>query len=483
MNTTVATDMRAGSVTWCAVVSVLALLMMALGGAVSGNADTHMAYVFLLTTLCASPIALGRIRGENAILTVFLAVYWLFFGARDFLLCWTPSTPTGLPSSNSLLSDAELAILSGGLLTIVGYQCGARLLAQRPDRAQTHSDWPPSALLIVGLTLWLCGLIATYLWQVEILNRAFADAGRRIDSLQGVLVTAGRMVQPLGLLLVVYQFLRGRNLTLGFAIVVMLAAEVTVGFVGDSKESALRGVALLLLATFLVRGRVPRSWLALATVAAVVMVPVFQAYRGEILVGGKDRGRAASDIGKNLERVLDEEIFEYGDLALAESGLLARLSFKPTAELALERIGHTAEYREGETLMLLFPALVPRMLWSEKPDAAVGQLFNRELRISRFRDVYISTTLLVEFYWNFGWIGLWSGMLLLGASLGILNARFDLSRRTSVASLMVICVTVYLFCVRFEDGFAMTTVMWLRSMFGIWLLNLLFSRRAAAVRV
>jgi hypothetical protein len=473
-NPTVSTS--TGSGISYALVVVIVILTMALGIAVSGNTDARLLYVGAMTALCATPLLLGSVHGRNAILTCFLAMYWLFFVASDFATAWVP-TAIQMPASDPAI--AELGLGLAGLLFLLGYRIVIGFAGDARG-IKPNSDWSDTALLLVGSALWICGVIATYLWQVEVLNRAFADVGRRIDSLQGTALTVGRMAQPLGILLIAYLLLHRKRKRVALLLAIMIAAEIYVGFIGDSKESALRGVALLLLAALLIRGRIPLSWAATAVTLAIVLVPIFQAYRAEILIQGQDRGRAAQRLERNLERIIDKAPRTTTMRSLGEGGLLGRLSFKHTVQLALEKIGIEAEFQNGKTLMLTAPALIPRFFWPEKPDAAIGQLFNRELRISPFRDVYISTTLLVEFYWNFGWPGMLFGMFALGAMLGFLGTKFDLSRRMNVTRLLVVCVTIYLFVARFEDGFAMSVVLWLRSLAMIAVLHFFFARTASA---
>jgi oligosaccharide repeat unit polymerase len=153
--------------------------------------------------------------------------------------------------------------------------------------------------------------------------------------------------------------------------------------------------------------------------------------------------------------------------------------------MIIARVGVTAPFQNGHTFLLFLEGFVPRILWPDKPDSSIGQLFNRELRITESRENYVSTTVLGELYWNFGWLGIIVGCPLFGSLLGIINRRCDLSQRISVARFLIFCITTYGFCLRFEDGFAMTSTIWIRTLIAIGVLHMLFARnqRVTAVSV
>lgn len=458
----------------------LALLLtfaaiVGIGAAMSGQPNPRFAYLILLFALCSSPLLLvEKINGPRSILMVLGPMLFLYYGALDLANIWAPER---VAAATGLLSQVEAALLAAMLLLFLGHLLGSRL-GQRAQSNEAPRDWAASAGLVVGLLLWGAGAFASYVWQVEVLNRAFTDIEGRIGIGQAMLVTAARTLQPLGLLLVAYRAVVGRNAVVAALLVGMLAVEFLVGFVGDSKELAMRGLALVFVTSLLLRGKVPRTWLVLAGVIVVTAFPVFQAYRTEVLSGGRDRGKAAENLRANLDKALDSRLLDRGEDLYGWRSFVERASHKPTMERIVRDVGVAAEFQRGHTLGLYFAGLIPRALWPEKPDVSTGQLFNRELRISAFRDVYISVTHLGELYWNFGWTGLFTGAALIGMLLGVVNARCDLSRDRSVSRLLVLTVTIYLVVVRMEDNLAMTYLVWTRSLLAILVLHWLFARRS-----
>jgi hypothetical protein len=121
-------------------------------------------------------------------------------------------------------------------------------------------------------------------------------------------------------------------------------------------------------------------------------------------------------------------------------------------------------------------AFVPRLIWPDKPDVPTGQLFNHEIIQGEVADTYISPSHLGELYWNFGWPGLLSGMLSIGAILGFVAAKCSLAERTSVTRLLILLATVQYLCWGFEGVMSVSYISWMRSLAAIGLLHMLLAK-------
>lgn len=77
----------------------------------------------------------------------------------------------------------------------------------------------------------------------------------------------------------------------------------------------------------------------------------------------------------------------------------------------------------GKTMAYALYAWVPRVLWPEKPIVSHGTWFTTYLGFARDPSVATTSTgesAIGELYWNFGMPGVFGGMLLIGALIGIL---------------------------------------------------------------
>lgn len=451
-------------------------IAVGVGAAIGLQDNPRPLFLLLLFAVCASPLLYAtHWNGPYSVLIFYALMFLVSYGAMDFVDLFTGQRSS---SSEGVLSAAEAGLLAGLIVLVLGYALAVKLTRRR-TQARVPSEWPALTALLVGISLWALGTLATYLWQVEILNRAFQQLEGRINSYQAMAVTLGRLVQPLGLLLVAYRVFAGRSAVALLLLIAMLGVTFVVGFVGDSKEVAVQGIALVLVTSLLVSGRIPKVWLGVGTMIVLVAFPVFQAYRAEVLSFGRDRGAAAENLGANLQKALDSRLLERGEDIYGARSFLDRVSIKRTFERIVTDVGVTAEYQNGYTVSLLFSGMIPRVLWPDKPDTSVGQLFNRELGISAFRDVFISVTHFGDLYWNFGWVGLLGGALLMGILLGTIGSRFDLAEHRSVTRILVLTITIYLLVARMEQNIAMSYLVWLRSMIAVAALHIVFSRRSS----
>jgi hypothetical protein len=131
----------------------------------------------------------------------------------------------------------------------------------------------------------------------------------------------------------------------------------------------------------------------------------------------------------------------------------------------------------------VFSAVIPRFIWRDKPDSSVGQLFNRQFKISDDPNTYISATFLGELYWNFGWPGILIGMAFIGFALGRVNRACSLAQTKSLTQYLVLSITMYLICLRLEGGIALQFIQWFRSLLMIGALHMLFARAGAGTMI
>ena len=446
-------------------------------------ASPRSLYLCLLMALSSMPLLwLREINGRYSLLCAFFVAYLFFYGSADLV-----SLFNGIPASTSqgVISSAELGVLLGGAMAILGYRLA---LAQRAQRLPTDAprDWPMSLIVAAGLATWVLGTGAVWIWQVQLQTSATSMSKDFSDSALLALVFA-RMLQPLGTIMLAYALIATRSRPLLLLIVGLMCVQVFVGFVGDSKETAMRGMIILVMAGLLIQGRVKKGWFLGIVLFAVVAFPVFQGYRAEVMhQRGMSRAAAAADFLTSLKRawqakdkVNDRSTYTE---AYAAPSFIERSALKPTFERFVQETGGKVEYQNGYTMWLFFTGFVPRMIWPDKPDSSVGQLVNHEFHVSDDEKTYISSTHLGELYWNFGWPGVVLGMLALGFLLGFINARCDLSERATLTRLLILITTIYATIVRFEGSIALEYIVFVRSLVIIGVLHLLFARVPVPVK-
>jgi hypothetical protein len=468
------------------VLANLGVLLLAVAGSASAGLPAgRAAYVIVLFCLCSAPVLLlDRINGRHALLAIFMSVYFVYFGALDMLnfataaLSSIPEPPEPAPT---FWSAAECGILLGGLCLAACYVIAASG-TERPIGRPT--DWPRSAVLLVGLLLWLVGSAALVYFQVFVLNeKTTAAATRGLASLGPVktfAVLLANLLQPLGILLLAYGYARFRSGLWLITILSVVLIQVGIGFVTDMKATAMIAGILVILAKTFCDNRLPKAWLIASAACLVVIFPIFQAYRSAVTGDrGLTRSAALQEIGKVIEITLaSREKAANGADGSRSQSFLERSSMKANVELAFEHTGVDTPFLNGLTLLEVPLAFIPRLIWPDKPGAPTGLLFNRAFYHGD-NDTYISPSHLGELYWNFGWGGVIVGMSAIGVLLGFIARKTSLAERMTLTRFLVLIATVKATCLQFEGAVGVAYVVWLRSLGAIGVLHLLFARARA----
>ena len=454
----------------------IAFSVVALAGGMLGHgSEPRVVYLCVLMALCSAPLLWMReLNGRYTLLSVFGAVYFMYYGSADAAALLTGGGQYG--NSRGILDAAEFAVLLGCALVILGYRASLAL-RPRPDSMREARDWPMPLIVIIGVIFWAFGTLSDWYWQIHYSNTP--TLGHSDNNMLLLLVIA-RMLQPLGTIMVGYALVLTRSRPLIVLAIAMVALQAVVGFIGNAKEIAMRAIIIFGVSGFLVRGHVPKAWGIAALAFVLFAFPIFQAYRAEVIgLRGISRSAAASDIVRSFKQAwgAKEKVEKRINSNYEVPSFLERTALKPTMTMMLEKTGKgRVEFQEGYTLGLYFTGFVPRFLWPDKPDSSVGKIVNSEFQVSEDPDTYISSTHLGELYWNFGWPGIVVGMFALGLLLGFINARCDLSERVSLTRLLILVTTIYATIVRFEGSIALEYIVFTRSLAMIGLLHLLCAR-------
>jgi len=453
------------------------LLLMGIAVAFSGMDNARFVYLLLLFALCStSVIDLDGLNGRYSLLAIFMLAYFVFYGVGDLTaLIFARVTE----ATESTVTMTEAVILVGGVMLVLGYRLAVWAMEQRRPRPEAK-DWSLSAALIVGLILWAIGTYATYRWYVVIITDTTNETVRKglnsMSMLSATLYILAQMVQPLGILLLVYVYRVSRRAYMLPLIIGIVILQVALGFVIDIKGLAMLAGVIVIVASVLIEGRLPKVWVAAAVAFIILGFPILQTYRATVR---GDRGLTPAAVIQNFRKTLDivlsaeKKVNQGPDRAQT---FLERASLKGSVQMIVERTGNGVEFQHGYTLTPIVAAFVPHLIWAEKMDVPTGQLVNKAFHVSDSDNVYISPSHLGELYWNFGWPGVVLGMSIIGLTCGYIGARFNLRDFRTVTRLLVTVVTIRQLIWGFEGGIAAIYVVWIRSVAGIGVLHLLFAR-------
>jgi hypothetical protein len=464
-------------------INLLFLLVLALAYLVGGGASNpRWLYLVLLCAICStSLIDLDGLNGRYSLLAIFLLAYFIYFGVGD-LSNIAYGGVTELQAS--VLSRTEAVILLGGALLIIGYRIAVSI-GNRPRDQSPPRDWSPRAIPPIGLALWLIGTYAIYRWYVYIVTDVTLETTHAGLAKLGPIATVGyllaQMMQPLGVLLIVYAWRVNRRWYLAPLVVGIVTLQLVLGFVVDIKGVAMLGGILVIVTSALVDGRVAKSWLVGAALFIFIAFPVFQAHR-ELAEG--NRGIARTTVVENLVDTLRLAIAAKGKVTTGRNRaqtFFERVSLKSSIQMIVDKTGNEVAFQRGYTLMPILETFLPRVLWSDKPDIPTGQIVNRVFHVTEQDETYISPSHLGELYWNFGWAGVVVGMTAIGFLCGLVG-RFNLAEARTVTRLLVSVLTIRYVINGFEGSLASSYVVWLRSLAAVGLLHLAFARVPITLR-
>jgi hypothetical protein len=441
-------------------------------------------YVATLFALCTMPIIwLERLNDRYSLLAMFMGIYFLIFGALDLQVIVTGSDPA--VERGGFMTLAQIAVLIGAVFTLAGYVWGVRWAASS-KRQSEPTDWSYGAILAVGLGCWIAGSAATAYYALYVVPENTAQATQHGLAAMGPLLTfavmLGQMIQPLGVVILAYGYARFRSSFWFLLVVLVVALQVVLGFITDTKGTALFGFLLVAVTKTLWDGKVSKAWVIGIVVFATLMFPVLQANRIMRTDRGLNRQQALENVWKMLEASFEarDKIYETHGGRRAQT-FLERSSGEGAIEILFQHAGVDTPLLQGRTLIAVPYAFVPRLILPDKEDVQVGELYNQTfLHGSKDDFTYISVSHLGEFYWNFGWPGVVFGSLLTGWLFGMVGARCSLADVQSLTRLLVLLVTIKTLCLGYGGSISMSYVVWMRCMAGVGLLHLIFSGPSTA---
>lgn len=199
---------------------------------------------------------------------------------------------------------------------------------------------------------------------------------------------------------------------LAAALLMPFATVITQGFLGYGVAALM--IVLIFVSSFV---RSPFKVLVAGTVLLYLGLTVFVNYM-------RDRGDIRASVwgGESFSDRLDTmastaATFEWFDPANAEhlQRIDGRLNQNFLVGAAVQRLGQLDNYARGETLWDALLALIPRAIWPDKPvSAGSGDLVTKYTGIEFAQGTSVGVGQAMEFYANFGTMGVVIGFLIMG---------------------------------------------------------------------
>ena len=166
-----------------------------------------------------------------------------------------------------------------------------------------------------------------------------------------------------------------------------------------------------------------------------------------------------TDRAKLMLTLISRKVDNDGVVATLTSG--ANATFERSADMDLfadvvRRTPSEVPYWNSHTYTSLVGSFVPRMLWPNKPTKEIGQAFGHRYSYLYYTNLTTSINMpfLVEFYANFGIIGVLIGMGIVGIIYRVLDELINDPEQDLLASLIGVIVLVPLLML--ESDFSLT---------------------------
>jgi hypothetical protein len=331
--------------------------------------------------------------------------------------------------------DATKLALWGWILLLFGYWTMS--LFVRPLRVRER-PWPSHALVP---------------WLIRILT-----AGMLGEALQLSIRLPGWFGGTIGFFTVASRFalatllvMRVRHqLTPPQRTVVLLAIPVELLLLlgAGSIAKVFLFVLLLLLAHWLGGGHVRAIWLIGGLVAALTLVTVkgiLANYRRQAWFAG-----VALNVPNRIllmGGLVGDQVRAQGVVGAVETGWEAAIGRSAILDVLADVVHRTPKdvpYWGGKTYYSLVGFAVPRVLWPSKPTKTLGQDFGHRYSFIGSWDQSTSMNFpyLIEFYANFGSLGVFAGMFLTGMIFRVLDLTLNRPGQSVVRSIASMSILI-----------------------------------------
>jgi hypothetical protein len=332
-----------------------------------------------------------------------------------------------LDPAHDFARATELA-LWGWIMLLFGYWTLSFFV--RPLRVRER-PWPARALVPWLMRIMIAGMFG------EMLQTSFRLPGW-FGGAMGFFAVASRFALATLVVMRVKNQLAPIERTI---VLIAIPIELLLLLGAGSIAKVFLFVLLLLLANWLGGGRVRAMWLAGGLVAALTLVTV----KG--ILGNYRRQAWFAGVALNVpDRMLlmgglvGDQIRAQGVAGAIETGWMAAISRSADLDVladVVQRTPRDVPYWGGKTYYSLVGFAVPRILWPSKPTKTLGQDFGHRYSYLGSWDQSTSMNFpyIVEFYANFGPIGVFAGMFLTGMIFRLLDLTLNRRGQSVVRSI------------------------------------------------
>ncbi|RJX21287.1 MAG: hypothetical protein C4575_04480 [Desulforudis sp.] len=379
---------------------------------------TQADYALLIFVLGLFPAFVGVTSHREIKLMPLMPLHGFFY-ALTFGLP-TFSAKTEWRSNSASLDDALMLTLGGLFVLYLGYYFSRPLFAKIkpieflsgvPDSIQRRSAW-------ILLVLYLLFILAPVIMKIPSVGQLTAPLGYVSTGLLLTLSLDGRLS-------------RQQFIVFTCVLVFILLDRTLTGSLAHT------GAYLIFFGIILWQKRhvLPKKLIAATVIFIFIFNPVKFKYREYTWWSPQGSEISYTDkISLFYEATIDTYTGgSFFDYVSSDPGTVNRLAHIATFAYVINLTPRVVPYWMGGSYETLWTSFIPRILWPGKPVGTIGNIFGKRYYLLNQQDSSTSFNLpwLIEFYANFGIMGVFLGMFGVGLLFRFLVQKFsvDPSRR------------------------------------------------------
>lgn len=328
-------------------------------------------------------------------------IYIIYFGAPVFL------TNNYGALSRVVRKESIVPAQWMALIGLVAMEAGYYWIVTRSGARRTAKEWSPQANEDPEtLWLWLGVLgVVTYLVTVGV-------------AVPTALAQPVTLLTALATLVGVELYTRWQNRTLTahgavFLVGILIPARVILGFGKGANFEALSVLIALGIAAATFSRKIPWAAVVAAIIALAILQPIKLAFRETPAY--RTQASPFSRVAGYATTAWDYAA-GHGEFQDARESFVVRYGFITTLAAVMEDSPDHIPYWAGKTYAPIFSKIFPRILLPWKAEEVTGQTFGHRYHLLYRYDTQTSYNMpiLVEFYANFGPVGVLVGMFAMG---------------------------------------------------------------------
>ncbi len=417
-------------------IAVLFAFVVGIALGVRGTDVAILGLALLTGALALVPLAVDQGRppeNRHILLSLVSASYIAFFVLPVFsqYLLFDGVAFGAIRLSNVLPEDilrGQAAALLGLVCLLAGYMMPAgRVVGDVVPKLRL--EWSERDALLVAMVMIPVG------WAMFLLGQFRLIPGQLGSGVLGSIVSW--YISGIALLTVIYHRYQSRTAVL--LLIVFIPPTMAFSFFTGSKTLFLAPLAMVVLTRVVITRKIRLRWVVAGVLVISVLYPIASFYRDFVQAGNRlgavqvlrDPVGALLLISNFASQFHPVEYLRQGFEATG-----ARFDAMGITSVIVRDTPSPVPFQNGRTIALIPIAYIPRVIWPGKPITTIGTwVTDNYVSVS---GVKISSATgpswVGELYFNFGYLGIVGGMLVLGFYFRFLHTYFFYPKATILAT-------------------------------------------------